>query len=54
VEYCSEWLDDLRRDGRLAEAAWDGFLKARKLGAYKIAELVLNGTFQEGHTPLEQ
>ena len=29
---CHEWLFDLRESGRLAEAAWDGFLKVRKLG----------------------
>jgi hypothetical protein len=54
VEFCAEWLADLRADGRLAEAAWDGFLKSRKLGTYKIEELVLKGTFAEGRTPLEQ
>jgi len=54
VEACGEWLFDLRENGRLAEAAWDGFLKARKLGAYKIERLIRTGTFREGATPLEQ
>ncbi len=54
VEACHEWLFDLRENGRLAEAAWDGFLKARKLGTYKIEQLVRTGSFAEGHGPLEQ
>lgn len=54
VEDCREWLFDLRENGRLAEAAWDGFLKARKLGSYKITRLVNTGVFTEGQGPLEQ
>jgi hypothetical protein len=54
VEACGEWLFDLRENGRLAEAAWDGFLKARKLGTYKIEALIRTGEFEEGASPLEQ
>ena len=54
VEYCHEWLFDLRESGRLAEAAWDGFLKGRKLGTFKIERLLREGTFDEGLSPLEQ
>jgi hypothetical protein len=54
VEACHEWLFDLRENGRLAEAAWDGFLKARKLGTYKIEKLIRTGSFSEGQGPLEQ
>jgi hypothetical protein len=54
VDACGEWLFDLRENGRLAEAAWDGFLKARKLGTYKIERLIRTGEFREGTTPLEQ
>jgi hypothetical protein len=54
VEACGEWLFDLRDNGRLAEAAWDGFLKARKLGTYKIERLVRTREFSEGASPLEQ
>lgn len=46
-EYCAEWLSDLRKNGRLAEAAWAGFIKARKLGTYKIAKLLETGQFTE-------
>ena len=54
AEFCHEWLFDLRESGRLAEAAWDGFLKVRKLGTYKIERLTRHGTFEEGRSPLEQ
>lgn len=54
VEACGEWLFDLRENGRLAEAAWDGFLKARKLGAFKIERLIRTGEIKEGASPLEQ
>jgi hypothetical protein len=53
-ELCHEWLFDLRESGRLAEAAWDGFLKVGKLGTYKIERLIREGTFDEGLSPLEQ
>jgi hypothetical protein len=54
IEFCSEWLLDLRNSGRFAESAWDGFLKARKLGAFKIERLVRGDTIKEGRTPLER
>lgn len=54
LEYTNEWLFDLREKGRLAESAWDGFLKARKLGTYKIEQLVAKGTFKPGNSPLTQ
>jgi hypothetical protein len=53
-EYCHEWLFDLRESGRLAEAAWDGFLKGRKLGTYKIERLLRGEKIEEGKSPLEQ
>jgi len=53
IEACHEWLSDLRESGRLAEAAWDGFLKARKLGTYKIERLVRTGEVLNGSSPLE-
>ena len=54
LRFTHEWLFDLLENGRLAEAAWDGFLKARKLGTYKIEELVRTGACSEGNPPLEQ
>jgi hypothetical protein len=54
LEYTHQWLFDLREKGRLAEAAWDGFLKGRKLGTYNIEKLITTGIFQESNHPLEQ
>ncbi len=54
LEHTGEWLNDLRDSGVLAEAAWDGFLKGRKLGAYRIEELVNGGQCLDGVTPLER
>jgi hypothetical protein len=53
-EYADEWLLDLRREGRLAESAWDGFLKARKYGTYKIEELLETGTMARETSPLKR
>ena len=48
VESCNEWLFDLRDSGRFAEAAWNGFLKARKRGAFRIKRLVQGEPAGEG------
>ena len=52
VESCHQWLFDLLETGRLAEAAWDGFLKGRKLGGYRIRTLVETGILPQGDSPL--
>jgi hypothetical protein len=54
ARYTDEWLFDLRKRGRLAETAWQGFLNARTLGAYTIGELVRHGHFEAGKKPLER
>jgi|AGTN01.1.fsa_nt_gi hypothetical protein len=54
VEYAHQWLFDMRDNGILAEAAWDGFLKGRKTGTWKIEELITKGSFTAGDTPLER
>ncbi len=54
IEHTGEWLFDLRANGVLAEAAWDGFLKGRKLGTYKIEELIKTGKITGGNSPLER
>jgi hypothetical protein len=53
-EYTGEWLLDLWREGRLAESAWDGFLKARKYGTYKIQEILETGTMAREGSPLKR
>jgi hypothetical protein len=39
-----EWLSDMLKDGVLAEKAFSGFVKNRKLGVYKIEEVLRTGT----------
>ena len=46
-EYTDEWLLDLVKAGRLADAGWNGFLKARKFGTYKIHEILRTGTMKQ-------
>jgi hypothetical protein len=52
--YAHQWLFDLLQAGRLAEAAWDGFLKARKYGTYKIREVLETGTMVRETSPLRR
>jgi hypothetical protein len=42
-EYVEQWLLDLLRKGLLADAAWSGFLKARKMGTYNITDILSSG-----------
>lgn len=42
-DYTDQWLFDLLNRGTLAESAWDGFLKARKLGTFRILEMLESG-----------
>jgi hypothetical protein len=51
---CAEWLFDLLNEGRLAQAAWDGFLNTRKCGVYKIEELLETGTMSHDRSPLKR
>ncbi|MBW6480333.1 MAG: hypothetical protein K0B37_12970 [Bacteroidales bacterium] len=44
-EYTDQWLFDMLHKGRLAEAAWAGFLKARKRGTFNIKEFLETGKF---------
>ena len=53
-ELTDQWLFDLLRKGRLAEAAWNGFLKARKYGTYNILDFLEKGTFTSSNDPLKR
>jgi hypothetical protein len=53
-ELTDQWLFDLLRKGRLAEAAWNGFLKARKYGTYNILDFLEKGTFASSNDPLKR
>ncbi|MBA7561471.1 hypothetical protein ES708_03109 [subsurface metagenome] len=39
---------------RRKSAAWDGFLKARKYGTYKIQEILETGTMARETSPLKR
>ena len=52
--YTDQWLFHLLDGGRLADAAWDGFLKARKYGTYKIREIIANGTMERESSVLRR
>jgi hypothetical protein len=52
--HAHEWVMDLLREGRFAESAWDGFLKARKYGFYKIKEILETGTMARETSPLKR
>lgn len=52
--YTDQWLWILLEEGRLAESAWDGFLKARKYGTYKIMEVLKTGTMERETSPLKR
>lgn len=41
--YTDQWLFDTLRRGTLAECAWDGFLKTRKLGSFNVKRVLENG-----------
>jgi hypothetical protein len=53
-ELALEWLGDLLRDGVLAERAFSGFVKNRKLGVYKIEEVLRTGTMTRETHPLRR
>jgi hypothetical protein len=52
--YTDQWLFDLLEHGRLAESGWDGFLKGRKYGTYKIEEVLRTGTMVREKSPLRR
>lgn len=49
-----EWLTDLLKDGVFAERALNGFVKNRKLGVYKIEEVLETGTMERETHPLRR
>ncbi len=53
-EFADQWLFDLLSKGRIAEAAWNGFLKARKYGTYNILDFLGTGTFISSNDPLKR
>jgi len=49
-----EWLSDMLKDGVFAEKALNGFIKNRKLGVYKIEEVLATGTMGRESHPLRR
>jgi hypothetical protein len=54
LDHVDHWLFEWIQTGRLAEAAWSGFLKARKLGIYKIEEILKTGAMTTSDSPLHR
>ena len=53
-DYTHQWLFEMLNDGRIADLAWSGFLKARKLGTIKIMEVLKTGTMTQSNSPLDR
>jgi hypothetical protein len=49
-----EWLSDMLKDGVLAERALSGFVKNRKLGVFKIEEVLATGRMEREVHPLRR
>lgn len=49
-----EWLTDMLNDGVFAEKALSGFIKNRKLGVFKIEEVLQTGTMSRETHPLRR
>ena len=52
AQFADTWLVELLDQGRFAEAAWSGFLKARKYGTLRIDELIRTGAMTRSSDPL--
>jgi hypothetical protein len=53
-DFTDQWLFDLLDNGLIAEMAWSGFLKARKLGTEKIIEVLETGKLTRSNSPIER
>ena len=53
-DYTHQWLFEMLNDGQIADMAWSGFLKARKLGTVKIMEVLETGKMTRSNSPLER
>lgn len=53
-DFTHQWLFEMLNDGHIADMAWSGFLKARKLGTLKIMEVLETGKMTRSNSPLER
>ena len=51
-DYTDQWLFDSLHRGTLAECAWDGFLKTRKLGSFNVRRVLENGYLERPSDPV--
>ena len=51
-DYTDQWLFDSLNRGTLAESAWDGFLKTRKLGSFNISQVLEHGCLERATDPV--
>ena len=50
-DHADEWLFEILNNGRFADMAWLGFLRARKLGYYHIRDVLETGTYERSDSP---
>lgn len=53
-DFADDWMFDLLNNGRFADMAWLGFLRARKLGYHNILDVVQTGSFSRSDDPLRR
>lgn len=51
-QYTHQWLFSLLESGSIAEAAWSGFLRARKLGTYNIIDYLNKRHINDNNSPV--
>ncbi len=49
-QYTNQWLFTMLNNGSLAEAAWSGFLRGRKLGTYNIIDYINDGFIEPNNS----
>lgn len=53
-DHAGEWLFEMLDNGKFADMAWMGFLRARKMGTYNIRDVMNHGTFERSDHPLHR
>ena len=53
-DYTHQWLFESLNEGHIADMAWSGFLKVRKLGTLKIMKVLDTGKITSSNSPLER
>jgi hypothetical protein len=53
-DYTHQWLFESLNKGHIADMAWSGFLKVRKLGTLKILKVLDTGKITSSNSPLER